>query len=473
MALNISDPLNITEVSRVNGYGGEGLYVDDSYAYLSCTYEHSGLFVIDFSDSSRPAMRDSINPEGVEEWEPYVPHSPGYGYLADEYGGLVTVDVHDVNNLSEAWSGYKAGMSVDVDVDNNRAYIANSQSGLQIVDVTDPKVPMSLGVFDIVGAKVTSTATARDSFAFIGMSGISRREDMRVLDVLDPSNPTVVAQESCFNPPEDMVLRDSFVYCAEAYEFQVFNVARPREPVRVGSCVLGDVWDLDVEDTMAYVTSNALTMISIARPDSPRVVGTWNTMVAVDVEDTIAYTVGSGAVWAVSVARASRPYILDTVRIAGWVSDVVVGGSLAFAGGQVLYVIDKRDPRNVRIVGRWTPPEEFRRLFWSPPYIYAACYDAGVCILETLPTGIAERGRREAEQVRNWASVVRGVLFMSEARGEKREVRSELRDISGRKVADLHPGANDVRALAPGVYFVRAASREPLAVGCQKVVVTR
>jgi hypothetical protein len=48
-----------------------------------------------------------------------------------------------------------------------------------------------------------------------------------------------------------------------------------------------------------------------------------------------------------------------------------------------------------------------------------------------------------------------------------------LLDISGRKVADLHPGANDVRALAPGVYFVRAVSRELSAVSCSKVVITR
>jgi len=32
--------------------------------------------------------------------------------------------------------------------------------------------------------------------------------------------------------------------------------------------------------------------------------------------------------------------------------------------------------------------------------------------------------------------------------------RAELLDINGRKVLDLRPGANDVRSLAPGVYFV-------------------
>jgi len=49
-----------------------------------------------------------------------------------------------------------------------------------------------------------------------------------------------------------------------------------------------------------------------------------------------------------------------------------------------------------------------------------------------------------------------------------------LLDISGRKVLELHAGANDVRGLAPGVYFLRsepsAVSGQPSAV--RKVVVT-
>jgi hypothetical protein len=39
--------------------------------------------------------------------------------------------------------------------------------------------------------------------------------------------------------------------------------------------------------------------------------------------------------------------------------------------------------------------------------------------------------------------------------GDRRMANGELLDISGRKVLDLKPGPNDVRALAPGVYFVR------------------
>jgi len=72
------------------------------------------------------------------------------------------------------------------------------------------------------------------------------------------------------------------------------------------------------------------------------------------------------------------------------------------------------------------------------------------------------------------ATVVRGVLFLPEASGQKRVASHELLDISGRKALDLKPGANDVRALAPGVYFVhegpQAASHRSQAV--HKVVLT-
>ena len=52
-------------------------------------------------------------------------------------------------------------------------------------------------------------------------------------------------------------------------------------------------------------------------------------------------------------------------------------------------------------------------------------------------------------------TVLRGVLYMPVATSLKPQAASLL-DISGRKVLDLKPGANDVRSLAPGVYFVRS-----------------
>ena len=62
----------------------------------------------------------------------------------------------------------------------------------------------------------------------------------------------------------------------------------------------------------------------------------------------------------------------------------------------------------------------------------------------------------------------------AETGSDKPRAASWLLDISGRNVLDLKPGANDVRALAPGVYFVREASDvEREASRVTKVVVMR
>jgi hypothetical protein len=74
------------------------------------------------------------------------------------------------------------------------------------------------------------------------------------------------------------------------------------------------------------------------------------------------------------------------------------------------------------------------------------------------------------------ATVVRGVLLLDGDFSRTRTIpKAALLDITGRKVLDLEPGANNVSGIAPGVYFVRVdrqtASR--MSHASQKVVVTR
>jgi hypothetical protein len=84
--------------------------------------------------------------------------------------------------------------------------------------------------------------------------------------------------------------------------------------------------------------------------------------------------------------------------------------------------------------------------------------------------GVEEKGRSEVRSMRT-PTIARGVLYLdSPGTGTAPRI---LLDTDGRQVMTLHSGANDVRALAPGVYFVRAVDSELSAANCQKVVVTR
>ncbi|UCG43940.1 MAG: hypothetical protein JSU73_04835 [candidate division WOR-3 bacterium] len=81
--------------------------------------------------------------------------------------------------------------------------------------------------------------------------------------------------------------------------------------------------------------------------------------------------------------------------------------------------------------------------------------------------GIEESGHEHASKpVPAVRSLVRHVLSLPG------RMRAELLDISGRRVMDLEPGQNDVRHLAPGVYFLRSAeSGRRMAV--RKIVIQR
>jgi YVTN family beta-propeller protein len=95
-------------------------------------------------------------------------------------------------------------------------------------------------------------------------------------------------------------------------------------------------------------------------------------------------------------------------------------------------------------------------------------------VLRDSGGGIEESYKPQATSTKPSPTIISGMLCLPEATGDERSaVGACLLDIGGRKVLDLKPGANDVRALAPGVYFVREAQAQAQAQALRKVVLTK
>ena len=143
----------------------------------------------------------------------------------------------------------------------------------------------------------------------------------------------------------------------------------------------------------------------------------------------------------------------------------------------VVTVIDGRGDSVIGSVGigrgasqtAWAGPS--RRLYVSHPSTSMV-----TMIRDTSEVGVADAGSRSGRRLE--ATIVRGVLFLGAGQASGHDPNSPsgigscpckpvLLDISGRKVLDLVPGANDVSALAPGVYFVRSTQ------GIRKVVLAK
>jgi YVTN family beta-propeller protein len=110
-----------------------------------------------------------------------------------------------------------------------------------------------------------------------------------------------------------------------------------------------------------------------------------------------------------------------------------------------------------------TGPQAFA---WNPVEncVYTANYwGSSISVIrDTTLTGIARQEQPATIRRPPMATINRGMLVLPAA-GASRGASPILLNITGRRVAALHEGANDVRRLGSGVYFVserRTASDE-------------
>jgi len=464
--LDISDPASIYQLGSLDNAGAYDIYLTDTLAFLSGFESDFPFRVVSIADSTRPRSIGS-NASLTQSYAVWANSDRVFALVANAGYGLAVFDLANPASPRLTSQVLAAASASDVCVDGHYAYVASYEAGLHILDVLNPASVVTVGSYDTAGVRPAAEAViAKDSFAF--MPWFSARM-FRSVDVTDKANPKFAGECDGPGPAKAMVLRDSLVYQASNTRFAVYNVARPRQPVLVGSCVDADyAWDMDMKGDLASVAHIlSLRLIDVARPDSPRVVGSWTGYVnCVDIVDTIAYAAGpyTGLV-ALSVANPAAPYVLDSLHMTDtlWWNDVVVVDSLAYVGGERMWGVDVSDPQNLRLVPgvSWTPPYLVRRLVYAAPYLYAACCEAGVCILETVQVGISEPQtelKRPDPRLQAYPSITRGPVRLPWLGRHSNLV--SVRDVAGREVSIIGCQQSDgcirvdLSLLPSGFYFI-------------------
>jgi hypothetical protein len=460
LVFNVSDPSAPQPLGTLSLPDAEDLHIPETCDTVAYT---SYLHVVSIANPSSPRLVGQLASPG---WDEGVAATPALGHalLADRYDGVVVFDIGDPTTPAIDTMALAAGVAFDIALDNGRAYLASRFSGLTVLDVSDPARPSVLGSYDTVGQVPVScgAVVARDSMAYLSWP----RPRMLSIDVSDPTRPQRAGGcEGMANQPEDMVLRDSLLYCAEASRFQVVNVARPREPELVGNCVAGDATSagLSVRDTLAFVGNYVSQVVNTADPTSPVVVGTFNRGAwNVVPRDTFAF-VSSGGIIVYSIADPTQPRAIDSISLGPntyWVEAV---GNLLYTGNRDgVHVVDASDVHNMREVGYCSTPYTVKRVHHSSPYIYASCWDAGVCIFESTQVAIAEPYGPRLPEVQHFRVEPSPAVSHVKLAGLRRTPeRLMVRDVAGRVVMMPSSGRStgpviDVSELPSGLYFVEA-----------------
>jgi hypothetical protein len=190
------------------------------------------------------------------------------------------------------------------------------------------------------------------------------------------------------------------------------------------------------------------------------------------VDGYYAYVVG-GYLTTVRVANPIRPVQVAQLDLGtGLCPDgMALSGDHMYLSADRLYVLSLVDPAHPDTVGYYSASWQIPQgLAVAGDLAYVACGDMGLRVFRYYGSGIEETPSAELRPATT-PTIVRGLLFLPVAPSDVQV--ADLLDASGRSVTLLQRGANDVSKLSPGVYFVRAVSREPSAVSCYKVIIAR
>jgi hypothetical protein len=160
----------------------------------------------------------------------------------------------------------------------------------------------------------------------------------------------------------------------------------------------------------------------------------------------------------ISVSDSTHPGEIGYYDTPGVACNVVVMGDYAyvadFTGG--LRIVSVSDPAHPTEVGFHETPGHADDVVVVGDYAYVADGNAGLQIYQFYGAGVEEGKTSNALRMTPVPTIIRGVLELAAVDSRQHTAyRAELLDATGRRVAELHSGPNDVSRFGAGVYFVR------------------
>ena len=459
------------------------------YAYVSADCE--GIKVIDFNNPSNPYIIGEFLPPGFARNIVNTNIGP-YIYTGEWWGnGLRTIDASEPTQPVTIDYDPIPDQCKDVAIKGNYAYVANSYSGIYILDISDPNNPEEVSHYDT--ECLTYSIVIRDSIAYIADS-----TSILLLNISDPSNPAKISELSliCDGFGLDLDYPYLYVISRMKHYFAIVDVSNPQSPFVTGMCYLDSISPKYVchKDTFAYVSGGAV--INIADVYNPTL-ETYCSGCGMGIGYRGNYLYAAGGDTTINVLDISdpaNPIVVNSLRpVMDYPFGLTIKDSLLYVALQIVgvEVFDISSPLTPVSVGYYcgSPlciPLGIRA---SDNYVYLAA-DNGVFIFEyTGGSGKEEKEETKKNTESNISFNCYPITFSKDLRIEvstnkKKNIRLQVYDISGRKIKDIYSGviegkrvftwdglkSNGIK-VSSGIYFTRLVSGD--FISTKKVIFVR
>ncbi len=381
LVLDVNNPANPQKVIEIGHPGSTGKpVVVDTFFYLPIG--PYGLWIYNIANPYVPVRLGTCKTENACG----VAVSGDYAYVADRDSGLVIIDISQPSIPTKVCSLYLQSRCVDIVVSDTFAYIAGLGE-FQIVNIADPFTPALVGTWNPHGSNDYVRAVAvQGNYAYLANFGLG----FWVVDVTNPQSP-VSADSVFYGLALDIAVQGNYAYgAAEDTGIVIINITDPYNAYIEGTLnTPGIAKGICASNSHAYVADIFSTrIINVSNPVNPFEVGVYENLVFfaqdVAISGNYAYVAyGVDGLRIVDISNPYFPYEVGFWDIPDNARGVAVSDSYAYVAAiSGLRIIDVTNPFSPYEVGYCDTIGWVEHAVISGDYAYLACGNSGFKIID-------------------------------------------------------------------------------------------
>ncbi len=199
-------------------------------------------------------------------------------------------------------------------VAGNIAFIADETSGLQLINVTNPKKLIVMQPYNTAVGSTNGVQVVGKTAYVVGALGL------QILDISNPSTPAPLVSYPIAGGVFAIQVVGKTAYVLNSTALKIINIGNPNIPTSLGSYPIpGGPVAVQVTGTTAFVTdvSNGLQIINIANPHSPALFITYPLVGALGIQvvGKIAFVTTGNVLQFIDITTVSSPILLGSCTV--------------------------------------------------------------------------------------------------------------------------------------------------------------
>ena len=278
---------------------------------------------------------------------------------------------------------------------NQKLYVTNIWTGLQVLDVSDLRKPVEVGRYMMEERTHNCFVVNGRAFLASELSGVT------ILDVSNPAAITKIGQVDVSGDATYVIADSQYAYVAEAVSgIKIYDVRNPANSAFVGSFdTPGYAWGLFLDGKDLYVAdkSGGLIILDVSNPSQIKRLGQYNDMryaKTVQVDNYIAYVSnGADGLWIFDVRNKAFPKLLSKISVDGYVYDAFKAGNSVFLSNETkkrLDIIDVTNPNKPKKEGEYDTDSKVYASWKNDVYVYIAADTRTIIVRHNHPPVIAQ-----------------------------------------------------------------------------------